>query len=149
MLQTTEMMMTKFLARQSCEYSTIITTAESEEEAVKMAENRVLKHWDQAWSPIEIETEDGEEIGDKTEEKTEAVSTDSEPDTLCTVCGSDNVSYAVWFHPNTKAVGDVFGTFNHGDNSFCADCEGRHLLSRGVDDEWFAELLKKYKERSP
>lgn len=68
----------------------------------------------------------------------------------CAVCGSIRVQYAVWYSPNTHETDDVFGSWNAGDNTFCADCdeEGRDcnadLLDENVDPEQFNKLRKAY-----
>ncbi len=132
--------MPRYLARTSCEYTTLIAMAKSEKEAMRVAKSRAMKNWDEAWSDIEIEPE----IGDKTEEKTEVDSSDL-PEVICLECGSDNVEYTVWYNPNTDETGDMFGSWNFGDNSYCNDCEeNRPLLSRGEDEKKFDELREKY-----
>lgn len=73
---------------------------------------------------------------------------DDGPECCCAICGSVNVEYAVWHNPNTGAVGELFGSWNAGDNTFCADCdmEGRDpnppLLDVGLDPKEFAKLRK-------
>jgi hypothetical protein len=51
----------------------------------------------------------------------------SAPTICCAVCGSLDVQYAIWSNPNTGENGEMFGSWNAGDNTFCADCdmEGR------------------------
>ena len=141
--------MPRFLARMNCEYSLLIE-AENDEQVREMAEKIAAPMWDSAWSEIEVELEDGEEVpevGDKKEEK-QTLSSINDPSDICSVCGSPNVSYAVWYRPNTEEVGESFGTPNYGDNTFCDDCDANHdLLSKGVDDEKFQALLEKYKKR--
>ena len=57
----------------------------------------------------------------------------------CAACGSLQVEYAVWYSPNTGQSGEIFGSWNAGDNTFCADCdmEGRNpnpsLLDSSVE----------------
>jgi hypothetical protein len=41
----------------------------------------------------------------------------------CKQCGSDDVEHAHWVHLNTEKVGEPFGSWCHGDNSFCNNCE--------------------------
>ena len=65
------------------------------------------------------------------------------------VCGSLRVDYAVWYSPNTGEVGDLFGSWNAGDNTFCVDCdiEGRDanpdLLDHSIDPALFKKLRAK------
>jgi hypothetical protein len=42
---------------------------------------------------------------------------------VCAKCGSDNVQHAMWVNVNTNEVHDIFGSWCHGDNSWCEDCE--------------------------
>ena len=73
---------------------------------------------------------------------------DQAPDCCCAVCGSTNIEYAVWHNPNTGTIGELFGSWNAGDNTFCADCdmEGRDpnppLLDQSLDPKEFAKLRK-------
>jgi hypothetical protein len=67
----------------------------------------------------------------------------------CAVCGSLDVQYAVWHSPNTGEVFDLFGSWNAGDNTFCATCdiEGRDpnppLVDKGAEPkEWKAARKK-------
>ncbi len=55
----------------------------------------------------------------------------------CTVCKGTNVEYAVWQNPNTGEVGDTFGSWNAGDNTFCRDCdaEGRDPNPDLIDED--------------
>lgn len=73
-------------------------------------------------------------------------------DCCCEVCGSLNVQYAVWYSPNTGETHDVFGSWNAGDNTFCADCdiEGRDncnppLVDKGASPQEFKRARAKYK----
>jgi hypothetical protein len=43
--------------------------------------------------------------------------------TRCKECGGTNVQAAFWVDPNTHEVFDGFGTWNSGDNTWCADCD--------------------------
>jgi len=67
----------------------------------------------------------------------------------CTVCGSLNVGYAVWYYPNASHQDfDVFGSWNNGDNSHCPDCDlnGRNpnppLVCDGTHPSDSADYLK-------
>lgn len=44
-------------------------------------------------------------------------------DAVCAVCGSDDVEHAMWVTLNTDEVGEVFGSWCNGDNSFCSKCD--------------------------
>jgi hypothetical protein len=56
----------------------------------------------------------------------------------CAKCGGLNVEYTVWFNPNTEEVGEAFGSWNAGDNTFCADCEeNTDLVDYGSDPDHF------------
>lgn len=76
-------------------------------------------------------------------------------DICCAVCGSLRVQYAVWHSPNTGEVGELFGSWNAGDNTFCADCdeEGRACNAPLVDksvsraDAKEFRLARKVRER--
>lgn len=63
----------------------------------------------------------------------------SDTKTCCAVCGSLHVQYAVWHSPNTGEVHDLFGSWNAGDNTYCADCDNRGdnpnppLIDEGCD----------------
>lgn len=69
----------------------------------------------------------------------------------CAECGSIQVEYAVWHDPNTGVTGDVFGSWNAGDNTFCVCCdiEGRDcnapLVDKGADPQLFRKARAKYK----
>jgi hypothetical protein len=64
---------------------------------------------------------------------------------ICEDCGSDNVEYAVWHNPNTEELGEAFGTFNYGDNTFCHECDdNKRLLFKGDNPEKFKELREKH-----
>lgn len=71
----------------------------------------------------------------------------------CSVCGSDQVQYAVWFSPTTLETYDVFGTWNSGDNTFCETCdvEGRDpnadLLDVDADPKAFKAKRAKFMAR--
>lgn len=66
----------------------------------------------------------------------------------CSVCGGINVEYAVWYDPNADVTGDVFGTFNSGDNTFCSDCDDNHdLVDKGAEPERFAKLRRKHRAK--
>lgn len=54
---------------------------------------------------------------------------DKKPECVCSVCGSPNVEYAAWYNPNTREVGEVFGSWNYGDNTYCQDCGENHDLA--------------------
>lgn len=63
------------------------------------------------------------------------------PSVCCTVCGGIQVSYAVWFRPLSGETGDIFGSWNQEDSSFCDDCEeGGTLLDRDIDPDRFYQL---------
>lgn len=63
----------------------------------------------------------------------------------CAVCGSSDVSYAVWHRPNTNEIGDIFGSWNAGDNTFCDDCDDcTNLVDKGAEPELFAKARAKY-----
>ena len=78
-----------------------------------------------------------------------SVQPDQKIECCCAVCGSATVEYAVWHNPNTGSVGELFGSWNNGDNTFCADCnmEGRDpnppLLDQSLDPKEFAKLRKR------
>jgi len=77
-----------------------------------------------------------------------SIQPDQKIECCCAVCGSTNIEYAVWHNPNTGVVGELFGSWNNGDNSFCADCdmEGRDpnppLLDQSLDPKEFVKLRK-------
>lgn len=76
--------------------------------------------------------------------------TDQSINTICAECGSPNVSYAIWYHPNTGATGDVFGSWCAGDNSFCDDCDDcTDLISRDSNpgNDTFARKLAEYRAK--
>lgn len=68
----------------------------------------------------------------------------------CGVCGSPNVEYAIWFNPNTLERGEPFGSWNAGDNTFCADCdvEGRNpnppLIDAGAEPKEYGRARSKW-----
>jgi hypothetical protein len=70
------------------------------------------------------------------------------PEAICSVCGSDDVEWAVWYDAKAKAVGDNFGSWNNGDNTYCSNCEDNTNLiipgTSGFDDLWesFKEAKK-------
>lgn len=43
-------------------------------------------------------------------------------DYVCAVCGSDKVQHAMWVELNTDVIGEPFGTWCWGDNSYCTVC---------------------------
>ena len=47
----------------------------------------------------------------------------------CARCGGENVEHAMWVRLNTEEVLDVFGSWCHGDNSWCDDCEDHTDIS--------------------
>lgn len=56
----------------------------------------------------------------------------------CARCGGLNVEYTVWYRPNTDEPGEMFGSWNAGDNTFCNDCElNTELLDGGAEPEEF------------
>lgn len=66
----------------------------------------------------------------------------------CAVCGSANVSFALWYHPNALPAGragEVFGSWNAGDNTFCDDCEVTSaLVDRDAEPEAFETARAKW-----
>lgn len=42
---------------------------------------------------------------------------------VCKECGGKNVQHVAWVSTNTHEVRDDYGTWCHGDNSWCEDCE--------------------------
>lgn len=75
---------------------------------------------------------------------------DKKPPTVCcATCGSIHVEYAVWYSPNTGETGEIFGSWNAGDNTFCADCDmedrnpNSDLLDEGEDPVLFKKLRAK------
>ena len=64
----------------------------------------------------------------KTKTKTKTKPTTPEAHVWCGVCGSTNVDMAMWVNPNTREIGDDFGSFNESDAVFCNDCEARCLV---------------------
>jgi hypothetical protein len=71
----------------------------------------------------------------------------------CAVCGSLRVQYAAWYSPNEGTCsGELFGSWNAGDNTFCADCdmEGRDpnppLVDKDCDPKDF-KAARKRRER--
>lgn len=67
----------------------------------------------------------------------------------CAVCGSPNVSYAIWHHPNNEDTdGDVFGSWNAGDNTFCDDCDDNSdLVDKGAEPKAFEAARAKWRDR--
>lgn len=63
----------------------------------------------------------------------------------CSRCGGIDVSYAVWYHPNAAdTTGEIFGSWNAGDNTFCDDCdEPTDLVDKSAEPERFAKLRDK------
>lgn len=51
----------------------------------------------------------------------------------CQKCGGVNVDHAHWVNLNTEEVGEVFGSWCHGDNNYCNDCE-EHTQIEWEDD---------------
>lgn len=52
-------------------------------------------------------------------------------DSVCAVCGSDDVEHAMWVTLKTDKVGEVFGTWCNGDNNWCPKCdEHTELIER-------------------
>jgi len=50
---------------------------------------------------------------------------------VCASCGSEDVQHAMWVDMNTNEVHDIFGSWCHGDNSFCNGCgENSELVER-------------------
>lgn len=45
------------------------------------------------------------------------------PEWRCARCNGFNVEHAHWVNLNSGEVGDIFGSFCNGDNSFCNDCD--------------------------
>jgi hypothetical protein len=45
-----------------------------------------------------------------------------EPKFRCRECHSTDVEHTMWVNPNTEEVGEIFGTWNQQDSSFCNDC---------------------------
>lgn len=41
----------------------------------------------------------------------------------CRECGGANVQHAMWVCLNTDKTRDAFGSWCHGDNSWCDDCD--------------------------
>lgn len=51
----------------------------------------------------------------------------------CSSCKSTNVEHVMWVCPNSDEVGEVFGTWNQQDTSFCNDCEARGCIEEVSD----------------
>ncbi len=63
----------------------------------------------------------------------------------CADCGGSDVSYAIWYRPNDDQNGDVFGSWNSGDNTFCDDCDDcTNLIDRDGDRELFVAARQKW-----
>lgn len=82
----------------------------------------------------------------------------TKPVVCCKVCGSINVQYAIWHNPNTGEVGECFGSWNAGDNTFCADCDAEDrnanpdLIHATDDAKLFAKLRAerlKFEDENP
>ena len=54
----------------------------------------------------------------------------------CVRCGSTDVSHASWVDLNTEAVGDLFGSWCYGDNSFCSACDGTEIEDYSVYEDY-------------
>lgn len=72
----------------------------------------------------------------------------AEPRCCCSVCGSLLVEYTVWYDPNTRETGEMFGSWNAGDNTFCADCsvEGRNPNPDLLDEKAEPDKFKAARE---
>jgi hypothetical protein len=71
-----------------------------------------------------------------------------EPEVICGDCGSENVEYVAWYNPTTEEVGESFGTFNYGDNSYCNECDDhKDIIFKGDNPEKFKELREKHLTR--
>ena len=68
----------------------------------------------------------------------------------CAECGGSDVSYAIWHRPNTDENGDVFGTWNSGDNTFCDDCDDcTNLIDKDGDGDLFVAARQKWIAANP
>jgi hypothetical protein len=77
----------------------------------------------------------------------------------CAECGSLDVQYAVWYAPNEGIPHDHFGSWNAGDNTFCATCdiEGRdpnpNLIDASAEPKEFkaarAKCVRREKKADP
>lgn len=63
----------------------------------------------------------------------------------CSKCGGMNVEYSTWYNPNTGETGDIFGSWNAGDNTYCCDCgENTDLIDGSADPEEFLAARAKH-----
>lgn len=53
----------------------------------------------------------------------------------CKECGCDDVEHAVWFNLNKEEAGEPFGSWCHGDNSYCNGCGEHTQLVKVENDE--------------
>ncbi len=60
----------------------------------------------------------------------------------CLQCGSPEVQHAHWVDMNTNEIGEPFGSWCWGDNSYCAKCEGPVKIVTQHDPEWNDVLVK-------
>jgi hypothetical protein len=54
----------------------------------------------------------------------------------CVSCGSTSVSHAMWVGLNDEDVGDFFGSWCYGDNSYCSACDGTEIEDYSVYEDY-------------
>jgi len=62
----------------------------------------------------------------------------------CSRCGGLRVEYAIWHNPNSGENGEAFGSWNAGDNTYCADCDDNtDLVAAASEPQRFQRLRRK------
>jgi hypothetical protein len=49
--------MPRYIVRTNCEYSLAVDDADNADDAIRAASETDVKHWDQAWAPMEADEE--------------------------------------------------------------------------------------------
>lgn len=73
---------------------------------------------------------DCERVGrlESTEPNVQELPRNDEIEFRCKECHSRDVEHTMWVNVNTDEIGEVYGTWNQLDTSFCNDCEARGCI---------------------